>query len=275
MKTGSDTPDLVAETGENRQGRARPRFRLAAGLAALSVGASVLAAPPEVWWLDIVNDRESNVRQLLARGVDPNDVDTEGLPALMLAIRTGAWKVYDALLANRKTKVEVVNRHGETPLMYLALLGDTERAQALIKRGAQVNRLGWTPLHYAASKGQSGTTRMLLDQGAIVNAPAPDGTTALMMAAYSGDRETVQLLLDRGADATTANLQKLAASDWARERGHARLAEELDAVAKRTQALREGRKLPESPVDRQGPKGAAEEGTSRYFNLDRFETGED
>src|SRR5690606_29879150 len=161
--------------------------------------------------------------------------------ALMLAIRTGAWKVYDALLANRKTKVEVTNKHGETPLMYLALLGETERAQALIERGASVNRLGWTPLHYAASKGHVETARMLLDRGAIVNAPAPDGTSPLMMAAYSGNRSVIQLLLDHGADPSAANLQKLTAADWARERRHGRLADELEDLAARRRAAREGR----------------------------------
>lgn len=253
----------------------KPRFRLAAGLAALSVGATVMAAAPEVWWIDIVNDREANVRQLLARGVDPNEVDAEGLPALMLAIRTGAWKVYDALLANRKTKVEVTNKHGETPLMYLALLGETDRAVALIERGAQVNRLGWTPLHYAASKGQTETARMLLDRGAIVNAPSPDGTTPLMMAAFSGDRETVQLLLDHGADATAVNLQKYDAADWARERRHGRLADDLEAVAERTQARREGRPEPEPSKPAEPEQAGSKSGTSRYFDLDRFERHED
>src|SRR5690606_31255756 len=218
------------------------------------------------------NDREPNVRELLARGVDPNEVDSEGLPPLMLAIRSGAWKVYDALLAHKKTDIQQQNKHGETALMYLALLGETDRAKQLIERGAHVNRLGWTPLHYAASKGQTATARMLVEQGAIVNAPAPDGTTALMMAAYSGDRDTVQLLLDKGADATAINLQKLTAADWARERRHTALADQLQVVAERTQAQREGR-LPEPvPAEQSAP---SEGGSLRYFDLDRFERDED
>lgn len=249
-------------------GRVRPR--LAAGFATLVFCAAAMAAPPDVWWNDIANDRASNVRDLLARGIDPNEVDGEGLPSLMLAIRAGAWDTYDALLAHRKIDVEQQNKHGETALMYLALLGETRRAEALIERGAQVNRLGWTPLHYAASKGRIDTARMLLDRGALANAPAPDGTTVLMMAAYSGDRDMVQLLLDRGADATAINLQKLTAADWARERKHGQLADELDAVALRTQAQREGRAVPEPA--RPAPEPSTDTGTSRYFNLDRFDS---
>jgi len=245
---------------------------LAAGAAALVWCSAVTAAVPDAWWIHVVNDRGSEVRGMLARGVDPNEVDTEGMPALMLAIRTDSWDAYEALLAHKQIRVDIENRQGETPLMYLALLGQTERARALIERGAQVNRLGWTPLHYAASKAQTETAAMLLERGAIVNAPAPDGTTPLMMAAYSGSQDMAQLLLDHGADATAVNLQQLTAADWARERRHSRLATELERVADRTQAQREGR--PE-PVQEAGPEPSQESGTSRYFDLQRFERNDD
>src|SRR3546814_11395976 len=63
------------------------------------------------------------------------------------------WDVYDLLAANKKTALNAININRETPLMYLAVVGETKRAQDLIRRGAMVNRLGWTPLQYAASKG--------------------------------------------------------------------------------------------------------------------------
>lgn len=272
-------PTSASTPAGGRAGTRQPKWRLkvAAGIATLAAAGTVLAAPPDAWWADIVNDREENVVELLAQGIDPNDADPEGIPALMLAIRTGAWNTYDRLLAHRKINVNIENRHGETPLMYLAVIGDTRRAEALIERGAQVNRLGWTPLHYAVSKGHVETARMLLKRGAIVNAPAPDGTTPLMMAAFSGDRETIQLLLDHDADATALTLQKLSAADWARERGHTRIADELENIAERTQARREGRPEPariapppepEKPAVKEAP---ASQGGSRYFDLDRFE----
>src|SRR5690606_6455896 len=97
--------------------------------------------------------------------------------------RDGAWGVYDVLAAHPKTARNAINKHRETPLMYLAVAGQTQRAQTLINKGALVNRLGWTPLQYAASKGHLDTVKMLVNNKAIVNSPGPDGTTALMMAA--------------------------------------------------------------------------------------------
>lgn len=247
------------------------RLGFAAALVSVTLSVGAHAATPGSWWVDIVNDRASNVRNELARGADPNAVNDEELPTLMLAIRSEAWEVYDALLAHRATQVDAENKHKETALMYLALLGQTERAAKLIERGAKVNRLGWTPLHYAASRGHTETARMLIERGAIVHAPAPDGTTPLMMAAYSGDRDTVQLLLDHGADATAININKHTAADWARERRHMALAEQLDAVAQRTIAQREGRVPPPAPASTQTQTKKPAGSTNKYFDLDRFE----
>src|SRR5690606_23945675 len=107
----------------------------------------------------------------LALGDDPNAVNKDGQPSVMVAIREGAWKVYDLLVRHRQINVNAVNANDETPLMYLAVIGDTKRAADLIAKGAEVNRLGWTPLHYAASKGHLATVKLLLSHKALVNAP--------------------------------------------------------------------------------------------------------
>ena len=167
------------------------------------------------WWVYIHNDKASDVRELLAKGADPNVRYKNGQPALMRAVVDGAWKVFDVLAADPRTDVNAVNPANETALMYLAVAGETERARKLIARGAQVNRLGWTPLHYAASKAHMDTAKLLLANKAMPNAPSPDGTTPIMMAGFSGRMYMVQLLLDAGADITTRNLKGQNASDWA------------------------------------------------------------
>jgi ankyrin repeat protein len=178
----------------------------------------------------VSGDRVAGVRDLLAQGWDPNTL-IDGQPAIMQAVRDGAWRVFDVLAADPRANVNIANSHDETPLMYLAIQGQVQRAQALIARGAKVNRLGWTPLHYAASKGQIGVAKLLMASGAIINAPGPDGTTPLMMAGYSGSKAMVDLLLQAGADATMQNQQGLDAAAWAASANHAELASELKQAA--------------------------------------------
>ncbi|HUH86745.1 MAG TPA: ankyrin repeat domain-containing protein [Pusillimonas sp.] len=215
-------------------------IKVFAACAALAVASSAWAAQAN-WWLDIANDRIEQVRSQLALGEDPNAVDKTGQPALMLAIQEGAWNTYDLLVRHRNINVNITNTSDETPLMYLAVIGQTKRAEALIKKGAEVNRLGWTPLHYAASKSHVDTVKLLLANKAMVNAPSPDGTSPLMMAAYAGSEEIVRILLAAGADATARNLRGEDAADWARRRNHARLAGQLDALTQRVLKSRAAR----------------------------------
>lgn len=147
-------------------------FPLAAW-AADPVSAQGSALESRNWYLALENDRPNIIEQEFIRGANPNAVDSQGNPSLMLAMRSQSWKVVDALLANRRTDVNIENQSRETPMMYLALMGETDRLRALQARGGQVNRVGWSPLHYAASKGHEDTVRYLLSQKAIVNAPSP------------------------------------------------------------------------------------------------------
>ncbi|HUH39290.1 MAG TPA: ankyrin repeat domain-containing protein [Castellaniella sp.] len=239
-------------------------------------GIAQAAQPTSEWWSAIRRDDLSTVQGLLLRGVDPQALNSIGNPALTQAIREQSWRVYDVLRIAPGVNVDQANRLDETPLMYLCILGETQRAVQLIAAGAQINRLGWTPLHYAASKARVDTARMLIKGGAIVNAPGPDGTTPLMMAALSGKTDMVRLLLDHGADATMFNAERETAADWALRGNNTILAEKLRVlsqdVARKRQDAADGKTTPQTAA---APKPEAQapdtSSFSRYFDLDRFE----
>lgn len=250
--------------------------------AGLPPAADAQQAPTADWWSAIRRDDVSTVQGMLLRYTDPNAFNALGNPALTQAVRDQSWKVFDALRAAPDVRIDEPNARDETALMYLCILGQTDRVRALIAAGAQVNRLGWTPLHYAASKAQVETARMLIEHGAIINAPGPDGTTPLMMAALSGKPEMVRLLLSKGADPTMFNAAHETAADWARKRNHQSLAAALDEVAGRRARMRRGETDTPSASAPAAPAAAApaaetKEGAedqssfSRYFDLGRFE----
>ena len=191
----------------------------------------VQAANQADLWFYITNDKYEDIQELLRAGLNPNSINNKQQPALMQAIRDGAWKSFDIILANPKTDVNLGNQFGETPLMYVALLGDTVRAQKLIARGAKVNKDGWTPLHYASTKGQAAMVKLLLANGALPNEISPEGDTALFMAVQTDSLETVQLLINAGADPSASNLKAQDSIDMARLKGKDALARALEKVA--------------------------------------------
>ena len=233
-------------------------------LLALAIGVAVPAAAqaanPGDWWVYVANDYPDDIKELLARGEDPNVRYKNGQPALMRAVVDGAWKVFDVIAADKRTDVNAENPAGETPLMYLAIAGQTERAKKLIARGAQVNRLGWTPLHYAASKGQLEMARLLLAHQAMVNAPAPNGETPLMMAALSGRKPMVDLLLKAGADVGSRDTKGQTPADWARTGKSTAVAAELDKLIAQQEESR--RKLRASRPAEEGVEAGAGAGAA-------------
>ena len=198
---------------------------------ALCLSQSVQAANQADLWFYITNDKSQEVQDLLKAGLNPNTINNKQQPALMQAVRDQAWKTFDVLLANPRTDVNLANQFGETPLMYVALVGDVPRAKKLLARGAHVNKDGWTPLHYASTKGQATMVNLLLASGALPNEISPEGNTALFMAVQTDSLETVQLLINAGADPSASNLKAQDSIDMARMKGKDALARALEKVA--------------------------------------------
>ena len=111
------------------------------------------------------------VKELLAHGADPGELDSHGLTALIRAARRGDVAVTRALL---------------------------QAGAGVDQRDSFVN--GWTALMHATHTGRIEIMRALLDAGADVDAANPHGVTALLLASGDQSADILQLLLDRGAD---------------------------------------------------------------------------
>ena len=181
----------------------------------------------------IRRDHGNTIETVLRGGFDPNSVDEQGNPGLVLALRIGSYEAAAALLDSPRLDPDAANPLGETALMLACLRGQQSMAERLIKRGASVNRDGWTPLHYAASGEDPNIVAWLLDRGANVDATAANGNTPLMMAAQYGASASVEVLLAKGADVNRLNRSNLSAADMATQSGRDSLAAMLARRMKR------------------------------------------
>jgi ankyrin repeat protein len=161
-------------------------------------------------------DDASEVKALLKKGVNPNIVDANGSPMLVLAIREKSSKVIAVLLSDKNIDVDLSDKNGETPLMMASIDGNLLLVKTLvIGHKAQLDHIGWTPLHYACARGQLEVAQFLISNGAIVDSMSLGNTTPLMMAVQSGNEQLVKLLLDKGADLQLRNSNGLTAIDIA------------------------------------------------------------
>jgi ankyrin repeat protein len=196
--------------------------------AALSAFSALATDFDSVDFFRAVNvDNDGAVTRMLAAGLDPNQLDPRGQPALIVALQTQSLKVAKVLWDAKGIQIDIRNHAGETPLMMAALKAEVDAATALVAHGAAVQKDGWTPLHYAATGGSAAIVRLLLSKGAALDARSPNGSTPLMMAARYGNEEAVDALLAAGADRTAKNDLGMDASAFAASAGREKLAARL------------------------------------------------
>lgn len=210
----------------------RKHFKIILYLIVLSTFNFSVAGSYEDFFSAIRENDAGAVKALMERGFDPNTRGPKGQVGLMMALDEPALQAAQVLLDAPGIDVNVLDAHGESPLMMASLKGQFDIAKELIDKGADVNKTGWTPLHYAATGGHAKIVSLLLDHYAYIDAASPNRTTPLMMAAYYGNAETVKLLLDEGADPLLKNQQGLTAIDFA-QRAHRPDAANLIAAAVR------------------------------------------
>ena len=207
-----------------------PRLRPAALVAAMALSACTAFATTfdSVDFFRAINvDNADAVSRMLASGLDPNQLDPHGQPALLVALQGESLKVAKVLWDAKGIQIDVRNHAGETPLMMAALKAEVDAAAALVAHGASVKKDGWSPLHYAATGGSAAIVKLLLSKGAPLEARSPNGSTPLMMAARYGNEEAVDALLAAGADRLAKNDLGMDASAFAASAGREKLAARL------------------------------------------------
>jgi uncharacterized protein len=202
----------------------------------LHAGPGAAATPGQVaaFFRAVQLDDVGTVRELVGTEVNANEINpVGGEPALVIAVREGAMRAFDVLLAHRGTDLEAQAMNGNTALMMAAFKGNRRAARALLDKGAQVNREGWTPLHYAAASGDDVIAGLLIARKARLDALSTresGALTPLMMAAREGQPAVVRLLLASGADPSVRNTEGLTAARIAERGGHTRIAAAIDAA---------------------------------------------
>ena len=190
------------------------KSRFFALLCALVLSASAFAGAYEDMEEAIIRGDTGAAIALINRGVDVNTVNRQGNTLLTQSIQRDLPELFDYLM-QRKARVNLRNRNGETALSIAAYLGRARYVQRLVDAGAEVNFFGWPPLAYAAYNGHTEVVEYLIKRGADVDAKTENGSTALFFAARFGHIETVRALLKHQADPTIANDNDETAVDWA------------------------------------------------------------
>jgi hypothetical protein len=83
----------------------------------------------------VFNGQEYLVRSRLAAGADPNEKDTRGYSALLVAARLGHWGIAEQLLSYGAS-ANPRDGDGRSPLHYAAFAGNGEAVRRLLEAGA-------------------------------------------------------------------------------------------------------------------------------------------
>jgi len=145
------------------------------------------------------------VRDLVARGCNPNTGDGRGWTAVHHACEFGQLEVLTTLqdVCGLDLDIDGDDNYGWTPLYNAATNAHGEVVRALLAAGAAVNeptKRGRTVLHCTVSCGHAAVARELLAAGADIAVQDEGGWTPLHCAALHGEDECILALLEAGAD---------------------------------------------------------------------------
>ncbi|XP_076277508.1 nuclear factor NF-kappa-B family member relish isoform X2 [Lasioglossum baleicum] len=170
----------------------------------------------------VLQNLPESIEALLMLGADPNRSDEQGCCPLHIAVKNPqAGSCVRTLLSDKRTKMEIHNDAGWTPLQLAAAAGSYYAVCLLVEAGVNVNSTdmsyGRTALHIAVDGGHKEIVTYLLKKTNIaINKRNFSGNTALHSAVvYSGARakELCALLIKYGADPHIQNHNRETSDD--------------------------------------------------------------
>jgi ankyrin repeat protein len=145
-----------------------------------------------------------------------------GMTALMKAVRANDEAGVKTLIS-RGVDVNELASNGDAPLVMAAYLGHAGIVKQLLEAGADVRavdpEMQATALHAAAYAGRTAAARLLIEGGIDINKQGPrNGYTALHDAIWENHVDTAQAIIEAGADLTLKSHQGETPLDFARAR---------------------------------------------------------
>lgn len=157
----------------------------------------LLAATRDSW-----HGRPEAVMTLLANGADPRVTDADGNTPLHHAARSSDPGVV-ALLRDAAADPEALNHDGFSPLGVACAAGNWRLARFMLERGAKAEPTGGVPALLAAAapdEDDAAGVQLLLKSRARVDARDGQRRSALHEAVKAGHRDIVAALLEAGAN---------------------------------------------------------------------------
>jgi ankyrin repeat protein len=174
--------------------------------------------------------------QPLVRDFLASRLATHGVPLdVFEAAATGDETRLQAILESDRSAAQTVSGDGWTALHLAAAFGTPASVTALLSHGANVkavsaNAQSNQPLHAACALSRNPTTiGILLNNGADADAAQTGGFTALFSVAAANRKDLAELLVKHGANPRRPNDQGKTSASFARERGHAEMADWLES----------------------------------------------
>ncbi|KAK7480552.1 hypothetical protein BaRGS_00028214 [Batillaria attramentaria] len=134
-------------------------------------------------------------------------MEMHGDTQLLLACRNGQSDIANSLL-DRGADVTIRDKEGNTALHFVSRYTDVKLIERLLENGGNVNQQnndGDTPLHIACMYSNSVTVGVLLTSGADLDIANSKGNSCLHNACVRGDYDIVTLLLERECDHNARN----------------------------------------------------------------------